>query len=97
MYRRAKLNILIVKPTRCSCFKNLFILINTLHVSDGLSVYHQEFMTVHTATGICQTDTAATLLLAGKRDPSLSSSSGKARSASNRQSHVTSSKTMRIF
>jgi hypothetical protein len=26
--------------------------INTLHVSDGLSVHHQEFKTVHTATGI---------------------------------------------
>ena len=25
----------------------------TLHVSDGLSVHHQEFTTVHT-TGICQ-------------------------------------------
>jgi hypothetical protein len=32
---------------------------NTLHVSDGLSVHHQEFQTVHTATGICQTDTAS--------------------------------------
>jgi hypothetical protein len=30
---------------------------NTLHVSDDLSVHHQEFKTVHTATGICQTDT----------------------------------------
>jgi hypothetical protein len=28
---------------------------NTLHVSDGLTVHHQEFKTVHTATGICQT------------------------------------------
>ena len=32
---------------------------NTLHVSDGLSVHHQEFKTVHTATGICQTGTVA--------------------------------------
>jgi len=31
---------------------------NTLHVSDGLSVHHQEFKSVHRATGICQTDTA---------------------------------------
>ena len=30
---------------------------NTLHVSDGLSVHHQEFKTVHTATGIYQADT----------------------------------------
>jgi len=27
---------------------------DTLHVSDGLSVHHQEFTTVHTATGVCQ-------------------------------------------
>ena len=38
----------------------------TLHVSDGLSVHHQEFKTVHTATGVCQTDTAV-CLLAGTR------------------------------
>jgi len=37
---------------------------DTLHVSDGLSIHHQEFKTVHTATGICQTDTAVCLLLA---------------------------------
>jgi len=30
----------------------------TLLVSDGLSVHHQEFITVHTVTGVCQTDTA---------------------------------------
>jgi len=30
---------------------------DTLHVSGGLSVHHQEFETVHRATGICQTDT----------------------------------------
>jgi len=35
---------------------------DTLHVSDGLSVHHQEFKTVHTATGICQTETAVRLL-----------------------------------
>jgi len=33
-----------------------------LHVTDGLSVHHQEFKTVPTATGICQTDTAVCLL-----------------------------------
>jgi hypothetical protein len=27
----------------------------TLHVSDGLPVHHQEFKTVHTASGICHT------------------------------------------
>jgi hypothetical protein len=31
----------------------------TLHVSDGLSVHHQEFKTVHTASGICQTGSVA--------------------------------------
>ena len=35
---------------------------NTLHVSDGLSIHHQHFKTVHTATDICQTDTAVCLL-----------------------------------
>jgi len=39
---------------------------DTLHVSDCLSVRHQEFKTVHTATAICQTDTAV-CLLAGTR------------------------------
>jgi hypothetical protein len=32
----------------CACFED-----NTLHVLDGLSIRHQEFKTVHTATGIC--------------------------------------------
>jgi hypothetical protein len=31
----------------------------TLHVSDGLSVHHQESKTVHTASGICHTDSVA--------------------------------------
>jgi len=39
-----------------------FIWSNTLHVSDSLSVHHQEFETVHTATGIRKTDTAGCLL-----------------------------------
>jgi len=34
----------------------------TLNVSYVLSVHHQEFKTVHAATGICQTDTAVCLL-----------------------------------
>jgi hypothetical protein len=47
---------LIVNPTRCSNFSILFYFWNnTLHVSDGLSVHHQDFRTVHAATGICQT------------------------------------------
>ena len=55
----------VVKLTRCTSFSNLFQN-NTLHVSDGLSVYHQDFKTVHTATRVCQTDTA-TYLQAGTR------------------------------
>ena len=32
------------------------------HISNSLSVHHQELKTVHTATGICQTDTVVCLL-----------------------------------
>jgi hypothetical protein len=39
---------LIIKPTRCTNFSNLFWN-ETLHVSDSCSVHHQEFFTVHTA------------------------------------------------
>jgi len=35
---------------------------NTLHVSDGLFFHHQEFKTLHTATGACQRDTVPCLL-----------------------------------
>jgi len=44
------------------CIKLILFWISTLHVSDGLSVHHQQFETVYTATGICQTDTAVCLL-----------------------------------
>jgi len=44
------------------CIKLILFCDNTLHVSDGLSVHHQEFKTVHKATCICQTDTAVCLL-----------------------------------
>jgi len=37
------------------CIKFILVWNDTLHVSDGLSVHHQEFNTEHTATGICQT------------------------------------------
>ena len=40
------------------CIKFILFWNDILHVSDGLSIHHQEFKTVHTATGICQTDTA---------------------------------------
>jgi len=39
---------LIIKPTRCCKFSNLFWK-ETLHVLDSFSVHHQEFFTVHTA------------------------------------------------
>jgi len=61
-------------------YKNIkFILFwnDALHVSDGLSVHHQEFKTVHTAvydwllyvaaTGHCQTDTAVCLLASSQQ------------------------------
>ena len=54
----------IVKPTRCTSFSNLFIFWNnTLHVSDGLSVHHQEFKTVHTATAVWHTPVAVCTVL----------------------------------
>ena len=41
--------VLIIKPTRCTNFSNLFLEYNSIHVSDSSSVHHQEFFTVHTA------------------------------------------------
>jgi len=38
------------------CIKFILFWNDTPHVSDGLSVHHQEFKTVHTATGICLTN-----------------------------------------
>ena len=55
-----------VKPNRCTNVSNLFYFGMTLHVSDNLSGHHQQFKTVRTATGICQTNTAV-CLLAGTR------------------------------
>jgi len=61
-HRAAHRNIIsIVKPTRCT--NVLFYFGMTVHVSDGLSVHHQEFKTVHTETDICQTDTAVCTVL----------------------------------
>jgi len=48
------------------CINFILFWNDTLHVSDGLSVHHHEFKTVHTETGICQTDMAF-CLLAGMR------------------------------
>ena len=44
------------------CIKFILFWNDTLHVSCGLSIHHQEFKTVHTATGICQPNTAVCLL-----------------------------------
>jgi len=48
------------------CIKFILFWYDTLHVSEGLSVHHQQFKTVHTATDILQTDSAV-CLLAGTR------------------------------
>jgi len=48
------------------CIKFILFWNDTLHVLDGLSIHHQEFKTVHTATCICQTDTAVCLLANGQ-------------------------------
>jgi len=44
------------------CINCILFWNDTLHVSDSLSIHNQEFKTVHTATAICQTDTAVCLL-----------------------------------
>jgi len=44
------------------CIKFILFWNDTLHVSDGLFIHHQEFKTVHTATGIYQTDSVVFLL-----------------------------------
>jgi len=49
------------------CINFILFWNDTLHVSDGLSVHHQEFETVPTATGICQTDTVVFLLANGQQ------------------------------
>jgi len=40
---------------------------STPHVSDGLSVHHQESKTVHRASGVCQTDSADCLLASSQQ------------------------------
>ena len=53
------------------CIKFILFWNDTVHVSEGLSIHHQEFKTVHTATGICQTDTAVCLLACYQADSSI--------------------------
>jgi len=43
---------LIIKPTRCNNFTNLFWH-ETLHVLDSFSVHHQEFIHCTLSNGIC--------------------------------------------
>ena len=44
------------KTNQMHNISNLFHFVyNTLHVSEGLSVHHQESKTIHTASGVCQT------------------------------------------
>ena len=45
---------LLIKPTRCTNFTNLFRH-ETLHVSDRSSVHHQEFIHCILSNGICHT------------------------------------------
>ena len=56
----------IVKPTRCTSVSNLFIL-EWHSTCFRRSFHHQEFEIVHTATSICQTDTAVCLLASRQR------------------------------
>jgi hypothetical protein len=64
---RASWYLSIAKPTRCASFSNLFYFCSsTLHVSDGLFVHHQESKTLHTASGVCHTDSAGCLLAGTK-------------------------------
>jgi len=62
MSKEAYAHISIVKPTRCTISQ--FILKQyTLYVSGGLFFHHQEFKTVHIATGICPAGSASRQLL----------------------------------
>jgi len=45
------------------CIKFILFWNGILRVTDGLSVYHQEFKTVHTAASICQIDIAVGTVL----------------------------------
>ena len=50
VHRALNRNIIsIANPTRCTNVWNLFYFGIILHVSDGLSVHHQEFKNIHTA------------------------------------------------
>ena len=59
--------ILIIKPTSCTNFSNLFWN-RTLHVSDKFSVHQQESCTVYTAIGICHRGYADCLLASSQHN-----------------------------
>ena len=44
---------LIIKPTRCTNFFQIYFWIETLHVSDSSSVHNQEFFHCTHSNGIC--------------------------------------------
>ena len=50
-----------MKP-RDALISQIYFWNKSLHVSDSISVHHQEFSTVHTAIGICHTGFADSLL-----------------------------------
>jgi len=50
------------------CTKFILFWNDTLHVSGGLSLHHQELMTVHTATGVFHRDTVVCLLASREQD-----------------------------
>jgi hypothetical protein len=49
-------------------FKFILFCSSSLHVSDGLWVHRQDSKTVHTALGVCQTDSADCLLAGNQQN-----------------------------
>ena len=52
--RQNACNVFVIKPTRCSNFKNLFCH-EILHVSGSSSAHHQEFIHCTLGNGVCHT------------------------------------------
>jgi hypothetical protein len=48
--------------------KSILFFRGTVHVSDGLSIHYQEAKIVHTASGVCQTDSADCLLASSQQN-----------------------------
>ena len=53
---------------RCISFHKCIYFEVALHVSDGLPVHYQASMTVHTASGISQTDPSDCMLACSQKD-----------------------------